>query len=261
MKSIFWWIGGLLSLLSMFLIPTSFTSVSPVEEKLTGFSLSFSDSLYQVHVRDLYKEAHLRESGLRLDVFEKALMGFYNLKQQTPFQSKSILSIVDFDQVSTSKRMYVIDLKEKKMLFHTWVAHGEKSGSNFAHSFSNQPNSFSSSLGFYLTGEIYKGIHGQSLRLDGMDQGFNDKARERAIVIHGAPYVSNATIKALGRLGRSQGCPAISPALADTVIHTIADKTVLFIHKSETPYFSRYLNQESAVHYALNAAESSFFMD
>lgn len=209
------------------------------------------DSIYNQHINNLYVQLHLKDAGLSLSVFEKALTGFYNLKQagQTS-PSKQILSIADFDQLSTKKRLYIIDLNQKKLLLNTWVAHGQNSGANEATKFSNINNSFSSSLGFYVTGEIYHGIHGKSLKLDGMDEGFNSNARSRSIVVHGAPYVSNGTIKALGRLGRSQGCPAVAPELADKVINTIEDKTVLFINKSQDDYHSKYLNETLAANFA-----------
>ncbi|WP_225872655.1 murein L,D-transpeptidase catalytic domain-containing protein [Pedobacter frigoris] len=107
------------------------------------------------------------------------------------------------------------------------VAHGQRSGSDKASHFSNSNNSFQSSIGFYLTGEVYYGQHGRSLRLDGMDEGYNSIARKRSIVVHGADYVSQETINALGWLGRSQGCPALAPEVANTVINTIEGETVL----------------------------------
>lgn len=211
-----------------------------------------TDSIYSSHINKLYGLLHLQEAGLSLPVFEKAVTGFYNLKQSGCVSNKDILSIADFDQVSTKKRLYIIDLDKKALLLNTWVAHGQNSGGNEATKFSNLNNSYTSSLGFYITGEVYRGIHGKSLKLDGMDAGFNSNARSRAIVVHGAPYVSNNTIKALGRLGRSQGCPAVAPAVAEKVIQTIEDKTVLFIHKSDESYNSKYLNETLAANFAVD---------
>ncbi|MNK63629.1 hypothetical protein D3C87_828490 [compost metagenome] len=205
-----------------------------------------ADSIYNSYINTLYVDLHLKEAGLSLPVFEKALTGFYNLKHSGLTSNKGILSIADFDQLSTKKRLYIIDLNKKELLLNTWVAHGQNSGGDEATKFSNTNNSLSSSLGFYVTGEVYRGIHGKSLKLDGMDEGFNSNARSRAIVVHGAPYVSDGTIKALGRLGRSQGCPAVAPELADKVIKTIEDKTVLFINKSVDHYQSKYLNETLA---------------
>ncbi|MBB2144273.1 hypothetical protein GM921_02135 [Pedobacter sp. LMG 31464] len=217
-------------------------------------SIAGLDSIYIKHVNDLYNATHLKEAGLNFPVFEKALTGFYNLKKSGQLSDKSILTIADFDQSSTSKRFYIIDLDKKEILLNTWVAHGERSGGNEAKYFSNNNNSFSSSLGFYVTGEIYKGIHGKSLKLDGVDEGFNNNARNRSIVVHGASYVSRETINALGRLGRSQGCPAVAPEVANKVIATIEDKTVLFINKSAETYQSKYLDETLAANFALDTA-------
>ncbi len=209
------------------------------------------DSIYNKYVDDLYQSAHLKEAGLSLPVFEKALTGYYNLKSNGQLSSKDILTIADFDQTSTKKRLYIIDLNKKQMVLNTWVAHGQRTGLDESLKFSNVTDSFASSLGFYVTGEIYRGIHGRSLRLDGMDNGFNDNARSRSIVVHGAAYVGAGTINALGRLGRSQGCPAVAPEVADILINTISDKTVLFINKSVKNYTSKYLNETLAANIAL----------
>lgn len=243
---------GVLGILLVFLLVSARKPSSPLEikEAISVAPIS-ADSIYNQHISNLYTDLHLKEAGLSLPIFEKALTGFYNLKQagQTS-SSKQILSIADFDQLSTKKRLYIIDLSKKQLLLNTWVAHGQNSGADEATHFSNINNSFSSSLGFYVTGEIYRGVHGKSLKLDGMDEGFNSNARSRSIVVHGAPYVSNGTIKALGRLGRSQGCPAVAPELADKVINTIEDKTVLFINKSQNDYHSKYLNETLAANFA-----------
>ena len=121
------------------------------------------------------------------------------------------------------------------MLFQTLVAHGRNTGEEFANEFSNQAESFKSSVGFYSTGEIYDGKHGMSLKLDGLEKGLNDKARERAVVIHGADYVSESFIKQNKRLGRSQGCPALPVEMNAKIINVIKDKSCLFIyHPSAT---------------------------
>ncbi len=207
-----------------------------------------ADQAYKAYINDIYDHAKLAESGLSFEVFEKAVTGFFNLKVSGKIDAdKSILSIADFDQKSTNKRLWIIDLEQKELRLNTWVAHGQHSGGDQPNRFSNVNNSFQSSIGFYVTGEIYSGQHGRSLRLDGMDEGFNSNARKRAIVVHGASYVSQGTINALGRLGRSQGCPAVAPELSNTVIDAIGGKTVLFIHKSDDNYQSKYLNQDLAM--------------
>ena len=241
-------ITGLLSIVFCLTI----TSFKSTEKKAIKPTVTNADSLYTNYISGLYNAAHLNEAGLNFAVFEKAVTGFYNLKKAGQVSGKSILSIADFDQSSKKKRLYIIDLTKREMLLNTWVAHGQNSGFDDAIKFSNKNDSFTSSLGFYVTGEVYNGIHGRSLKLDGMDQGFNDNARSRSIVIHGAPYVSEGTINALGRLGRSQGCPAVAPEVANQVINTIGDKTVLFINKSVDEYSSKYLDHALAANFAVD---------
>lgn len=249
---------GLLGItIFFFLSATSKPETAPYAKAVS--KIISVDSVYNSHITSLYSDLHLQEKGLALPVFEKALTGFYNLRQLGLVPHKSILTIADFDQLSTKKRLYIIDLQQKALLLNTWVAHGQNSGGDEANMFSNINNSFSSSLGFYLTGEVYRGVHGKSLKLDGLDEGFNSNARSRSIVVHGAAYVSEGTIKALGRLGRSQGCPAVAPEVADKVIQTIEDKTVLFINKSDEKYHSKYLNETLAASFASDQMQVNHF--
>lgn len=163
------------------------------------------------------------------DCFNMALDGFYMLKEKG-LVKKNILTVVDFSLSSNTKRLWVIDLEKNVVLFQTLVAHGRNTGEEFAKNFSNQAESFKSSLGFYATGEVYEGKHGLSLKLDGLEKGLNDKARERAVVIHGADYVSESFIKQNKRLGRSQGCPAVPVEMNAKIINVIKDKSCLFIY-------------------------------
>jgi hypothetical protein len=163
------------------------------------------------------------------DCFNMALDGFYLLKGKGLVQ-KNILTVVDFSLSSNTKRLWVIDLDKNTVLFQTLVAHGRNTGEEFATAFSNQAESFKSSVGFYATGEVYDGKHGLSLKLDGLEKGLNDKARERAVVVHGADYVSESFIKQNKRLGRSQGCPAIPVEMNAKIINVIKDKSCLFIY-------------------------------
>lgn len=252
------YILGLLGLTSIAFCLTfaSWKSTDKKAIQTTKISTVSTDSVYLKHVGALYEAAHLRDAGLSFPVFEKAVTGFYNLKKMGQLSDKSILTIADFDQLSTKKRLYIIDLNKKAVLLNTWVAHGQRSGDDEAVTFSNKNESFTSSLGFYVTGEVYRGIHGRSLKLDGLDAGFNDNARSRSIVVHGANYVSSGTINALGRLGRSQGCPAVAPEVADEVINTIGDKTVLFINKSTEHYRSKYLDETLAANFAFDTLAS-----
>jgi len=164
-----------------------------------------------------------------LRTFSEALKGFYLLKEKGIVQ-KDILTLIDFSLSSNTKRLWVIDLATNTVLFQSLVAHGRNTGEEFASEFSNRNSSFQSSLGFYATGEIYQGKHGASLRLDGLEKGVNDNARQRAVVIHGADYVSDSFIQNHKRLGRSQGCPAIPVELTNQIIQVIKDKSCLYIY-------------------------------
>jgi hypothetical protein len=171
----------------------------------------------------------------KLKSFTEALKGFYLLKEKGLI-SKNILTLIDFSMSSNSKRLWVIDLSTNTILYNSLVAHGRNTGNEFATSFSNSAQSFKSSLGFYATGEIYSGKHGKSLRLDGLEKGINSNARDRAVVIHGAEYVSNSFIQNNKRLGRSLGCPALPIKLASEIIQTIKDKSCLFIYYPSDSY-------------------------
>lgn len=223
----------------------------------SGSRLSRAKVLYFHYLNDIYQTANLEESGLDSGVFKKAITGFYNLKiaGKLPAAS-SVVTIVDFNKSSCTKRMWIVDLQKKMLLLNTLVAHGQGSGDDMASNFSNNQDSHQSSIGFYVTDDIYIGKHGRSLRLDGMDEGFNDKARSRDIVLHAADYVSFTTINQIGRLGRSQGCPAVGPEVVDQVINTIKGKCVLFINGKASNYSSKYLNEDLAASNAF--ADSSY---
>lgn len=138
------------------------------------------------------------------------------------------LTVIDYSLASTQPRLWVFDLASGKLLFNELVAHGKNSGKNYAYRFSNQLGSRQSSLGLFQTKDTYDGSNGYSLRMEGLDQGFNDKAMERAIVFHGAPYVNPKHVKKFGRLGRSWGCPAVNSGIAKKVIDTIKGEQLLF---------------------------------
>lgn len=164
-----------------------------------------------------------------LESFSEALKGFYSLKERGFFR-KDFLTIIDFSLSSRVKRMWIIDMAQNKIVFNSLVAHGKNSGEDYANQFSNKNESNKSSLGFYATGEVYQGKHGLSLKLDGLEKGVNDNARQRAIVIHGADYVSDNFLKNHSRLGKSHGCPAVPIGLSKKIIETIKDKSCLFIY-------------------------------
>jgi len=164
-----------------------------------------------------------------LESFSEALKGFYLLKEKGLIQ-KNIITIVDFSLSSNTKRLWVINLETNTVLYNSLVAHGKNTGEEYANSFSNSNNSYKSSLGFYVTGETYNGKHGMSLKLDGLEKGINDHARERGVVMHAANYVSESFIRYNKRLGRSQGCPAIPEESLKEIVNTIKDKSCLFIY-------------------------------
>ncbi len=200
------------------------------------------------HALEVYNEANLRKAGLSFGVFQKAFTGFVNFKQQGLIaSSKSVLTVIDFTKPSHEKRMWIVDVKAKSLLYNTLVAHGRNTGEGKAVKFSNVPESFMSSIGFFLTDKTYFGKHGLSLRLSGVDGKYNSNAMERAIVIHGADYVSEAFVRNNGRLGRSLGCPAVPQELSKEVINTIKDKTCLYINGTDRNYTSKFLNATSAV--------------
>ena len=183
-------------------------------------------------INQLWIDCHL--SGvLSFDVFNTAILGYRKIDN---IRKKGILTIIDFSKPSTEKRFYVIDIENKKLIYRCLVAHGKNSGDIYAKDFSNKTESLKSSLGFYLTGETYKGDHGYSLRLVGLEKGINDNARVREIVIHGADYVSEEFIRKYGRLGRSWGCPALPADLSKEIIDKISDGSCLFIYADDNFY-------------------------
>jgi len=180
--------------------------------------------------RSVYDSLSLNLKGMSKEAFEFAKRGFNKLVEEGKLVNDSIISIIDFSQPSSKKRLYILDLKNYKVLFNTLVAHGRNSGREFASSFSNQNSSFMSSPGFYITQSTYEGHNGYSLKLEGVERGINDNALERGIVVHGAPYVSQEIVNMQGFSGRSQGCPAVPVQYAKPIINTIKDGTCMFIY-------------------------------
>ena len=208
------------------------SSVSPNDSvNTTGSSTDNTESSAA-----LYSELNLEKAGLNQDIFTSALKGMQKLEAIT---KKDIITIIDFSQPSNQKRLYVVDLKNKEILFNTFVAHGRNTGTLWAKSFSNENSSLKSSPGFYATAETYMGDNGYSLRLDGLEKNINDHARARAVVMHGAPYASESAVQSLGFLGRSWGCPAVPMSLHTEIINTIKDGSCLFIYSPEKSYQER----------------------
>ena len=192
----------------------------------------------------LYDSLRLNLMGLSRQAFDYAIQGFDYLVKNGQLANDRIISIVDFSQPSSKKRLFVIDLDMAKVVFNTYVAHGVNSGAATASHFSNRPESYQSSLGFYETRTTYMGGNGYSLRLDGLEPGINDNANRRDIVIHGAPYVSEELIRSQGYIGRSWGCPALPEKLHKPIIDKIKNGTCLFIFSPD----KNYLNHSRIIH-------------
>ena len=220
-------------LVAAFLVASSFKVVSADEPVNSN-----NEATIESYISTLYNEIDFTKSErLSYEVFNKAYRGYMNLRNAGKLSTdKEIITICNFNLPSTENRLWIIDLAKKKVLFNTYVAHGEGSGNDCSLSFSNNANSHKSSLGFYVTGDTYNGEHGVSLYLNGMDEGFNDAAYDRGIVVHGADYVCNKFVSANQRLGRSWGCPAVPTKLSLPVINTIKEGTCLFIYYPDTKY-------------------------
>jgi hypothetical protein len=162
-------------------------------------------------------------------VLRLSLLAYANARKKG-FDSKQLLTVIDYSKPSTEKRLWVFDLKSGRTLFNTWVSHGKNSGGVNASSFSNSPGSLKSSIGVFVTADPYIGGNGYSLRMRGLERGINDNAYNRDIVIHGAWYVNPDTIKRYGAIGRSWGCPAVSEGLSKSLINTIKENTVVFAY-------------------------------
>jgi hypothetical protein len=152
---------------------------------------------------------------------------------------RELLTVIDYELPSTARRLWVIDVAARRVLFNELVAHGAGSGENYAEVFSNEPGSRRSSLGLFRTEGVYRGEHGVSLRLSGLEPGVNDRAMDRMIVVHGAPYVSRAVIAARGQLGRSWGCPVLERGVDRRVIERIRDGTAIFAYYPDPGWLAR----------------------
>ena len=211
---------------------------------------TFTDSLER-----LYEAIDLQKYELSFDAFRYGMTGYLSLLRDGKLNNKGLLTIIDFTKSSNLKRFYTIDLINLAVKFHTYVSHGKNTGDVMAKSFSNTVHSNQSSLGFYVTAETYVGSKGYSLKLDGVEKGFNDKMRERAVVMHDAEYVSEYWITKYGRLGRSQGCPALPKGVGKKVIDTIKNRTAIFAYYNDSSYLdtSAYLNEDNLFEPVLTA--------
>ncbi len=189
-------------------------------------------------ISTLYHNLKGEKDDLSYELFTIGYQGHRKLLSENRISKKNILTLIDFTRPSKEKRLWVIDLDKDVVLYHELVAHGKNSGVQYANKFSNIPGTNMSSLGFYLTGSTYAGKHGLSLRLDGMEEHFNNNARRRAIVMHPAAYVSEDFIEHYGRIGRSFGCPSLPEEVSSGIINTIKDGSCLFIYYPDKKYMS-----------------------
>jgi len=232
---------GVFSLLS---IPLS--NSAPGERNINSNHNIISDvDNNELLVKNLYAECNLTDK-LDYNVFKHAMDGYNSIE----LTNKSLLSIIDYSKPSTEKRFFIIDIENHKLLYHTLVAHGKKSGYLNATKFSNKYGSYKSSLGFFRTGNSYFGIRGYSLKLEGLEKGINDNARLRGIIIHGANYVDERLVNGTGVIGRSWGCPAVSNKLSKEIINLLKGGSLLYIYANDELY------KENSVIANLNVKEN-----
>ena len=206
--------------------PSSFVFASLVLLSSQAYAESTTGLLMR-----LAPEANPRVLNLALEARECAAK---NLSQSLSPR----LAVIDYSLPSTEIRLWVFDIETRKLLFAEHVAHGQGTGENFARDFSNRDGSHQTSLGLFRTTETYNGKNGYSLKMQGLEPGTNDAAMSRAIVMHGAPYVNPAAAKQQGRLGRSWGCPAVRPEVAQAVIDSLKNGQMIFAYYPDTKWLA-----------------------
>jgi hypothetical protein len=226
---------GFWCVLVAFVLPVSVLRAgNPVSAKKSAKAVAFA-----AEVSNLYQEFDLQEIGLNKKAFEYALKGYNYLLEHHWLNKPNILSICDMSQSSRNKRLYILDMDQHTVLVNTYVAHGRNSGTEFARTFSNSPSSHKSSLGFYITQGTYNGNNGLSLKIRGMERGFNDKALGRNIVVHGSQYVGPDFLEMNQFCGRSYGCPAVPADESDEIIDLIKEGSCLFIYHPTKKYLTK----------------------
>lgn len=202
-----------------------------------SIEISNREKYFSIFAKTLYSAFQTEE--LNYNAFEIALKGYYLLKIQNQIKNDRYLTIIDFTKSSTKKRWMTLDMEKFTVALQSFVAHGRNSGEEFAQFFSNSLGSFQSSLGFFTTGEIYTGKNGISMKLNGLEAGINDLAMERGVVVHGAEYVSSDFISKTGRLGRSQGCPALPVDEVLPAVNLLKQGTLFFLYADNKDYKSK----------------------
>jgi hypothetical protein len=231
-------------LLPVFIVSVSFMFISFAKANNSATKMNVSktnstDSALVVHEvsqgERLFNSLHLQDVGLSKETVEYAIKGYQRLIDSGLVNNTQYLTIVDLSQSSRNKRFYILDMENNELTWNTFVAHGKNSGIDMAKSFSNNLNSNKSSLGFYVTKSTYRGKHGLSLKISGLENGFNDNAEARGVVVHGASYVNQGRVNS-EYMGRSQGCPALPENEYAKVIDIIKDGSVLFVYNPDSNY-------------------------
>ncbi len=201
------------------------------------------------YVTKVYNKIDFNGNAPNQDCFKKGLKGYQLLKLTDRLDNPRYFTLIDLSLSSNAKRMWVIDMDSNRVVFNELTAHGKNSGDEFATSFSNVNNSHKSSLGFYITGNIYNGSQNLSIKLHGLEAGFNNNAFTRGIVIHGADYVNESWTQKENRIGRSFGCPAVRQTIIDSLSNFIANGSCLFMYYPDNRYQqkSTFLNSEQYI--------------
>jgi len=228
--------GLIIVALVMVIVQLSFVLINHKKESPVKTTKAVTATVSSNTYSRLYDSLALNAAGLSRRAFDYALEGYNRLKNAGKLGNTDVLSIIDFTQPSSAKRLFVINLKTAEVLFNTYVSHGRGSGRETALAFSNQAESYKSSLGFYVTASTYEGKHGYSLRLNGEERGINDNAMSRGIVMHSAEYVDESVVRSQGYCGRSQGCPAVPEKLHKAIIQNIKNGSCLFIYSTDKYY-------------------------
>lgn len=224
--------------LSLLFIQNCFTASAQKKYHLRNAMELSADTQKLSKADILFDSLKLGKLGLGRRAYDYAMLGYNVLKAKGKLSNDKVLSIADMSLPSAKKRLFVIDVKNYKLLFVTYVAHGKNTGLDKSLYFSNEPESNKTSVGFYITGSTYSGAHGYSLRLIGEEIGFNNNALERDIVVHSADYVNESVVKSQGYLGRSLGCPALLPEIYKPIIEKIKGGSCLFVYGNDASYIT-----------------------
>ena len=196
-----------------------------------NFNLNIKKKFSDLEIKTMYRDLSLNDK-VSFSCFNNAMHGLEKIEDLEIFDNSNnnLLVMVDYTKPSTEERLFIIDLRKKQLLISSLVTHGRGTGDLYATKFSNKNNSYSTSSGFYLTGNIYNGKHGESLELYGLEKGKNDNAKKRTIVMHSAYYANKAFAEKYGRLGRSKGCLVLPTDLNAKIINLISGGVVLYVH-------------------------------